>query len=139
MVSNLPIRRLVAVLISALLIIIVFWLSGVEDVLRKLTEFSPWAVASILALLLANLFLVSFRFWLVLAHFGVALPWNIALRANIAGAVAGLFVIPLFGQIIGRQSVLQSFGVQPVVNTSLDCDCRLWRMGIEPLSGTFQV
>ncbi len=119
MVSNLPIRRLVAVLISALLIIIVFWLSGVEDVLRKLTEFSPWAVASILALLLANLFLVSFRFWLVLAHFGVALPWNIALRANIAGAVAGLFVIPLFGQIIGRQSVLQSFGVQPVVNASL--------------------
>ena len=53
------------------------------------------------------------------AHFGIALPWKIALRANIAGAVAGLFVIPLFGQIMGRQSVLQSFGVQPVVNASL--------------------
>jgi len=70
-------------------------------------------------LLLANLVLVSFRFWRVLAHFGIALSWGIALRASIAGNVAGLVVIPLFGQIMGRQSVLNSFGVQPVVNASL--------------------
>jgi uncharacterized membrane protein YbhN (UPF0104 family) len=76
-------------------------------------------VASVLALLLVNLLLVSFRFWRVLAHFGIALPWKIALRASIAGTVAGLFMIPLFGQVIGRQAVLQSFGVQPVVNASL--------------------
>ena len=119
MVSNLPIRRLLAVCISALLIALAFWLSGLENIFRGLVGFPLWVVASLLALLLANLFLVSFRFWLVLAHFGIALPWKIALRANIAGAVAGLFVIPLFGQIIGRQSVLQSFGVQPVVNASL--------------------
>ena len=119
MVSNLPIRRLLAVFISALLIALAFWLSGLENIFRGLVGFPLWVVASLLALLLANLFLVSFRFWLVLAHFGIALPWKIALRANIAGAVAGLFVIPLFGQIIGRQSVLQSFGVQPVVNAGL--------------------
>jgi uncharacterized membrane protein YbhN (UPF0104 family) len=118
-VSNFSIRRLSAVLISVLLIAFVFWSSGVENVLRGLAGFPPWAVASILALLLANLFLVSFRFWRVLAHFGIALPWGIALRANIAGNVAGLFVIPLFGQIMGRQSVLNRFGVQPVVNASL--------------------
>ena len=119
MVSNLLIRRLLAVCISALLIALAFWLSGLENIFRGLVGFPLWVVASLLALLLANLFLVSFRFWLVLAHFGIALPWKIALRANIAGAVAGLFVIPLFGQIIGRQSVLQSFGVQPVVNAGL--------------------
>ena len=118
-VSNLPIRRLFAVCISALLIALGFWLSGIENIFRGLAGFPLWVVASLLALLLANLFLVSFRFWRVLAHFGVALPWKIALRANIAGAVAGLFVIPLFGQIMGRQSVLQRFGVQPVVNASL--------------------
>ena len=118
-VSNLPIRRLFAVCISALLIALGFWLSGIENIFRGLAGFPLWVVASLLVVLLANLFLVSFRFWLVLAHFGIALPWKIALRANIAGAVAGLFVIPLFGQIIGRQSVLQSFGVQPVVNAGL--------------------
>ena len=119
MVSNFPIRRLSTVFVSILLIALVFWLSGVENVLRRLAGFPPWAVASMLALLIANLFLVSFRFWRVLAHFGIALPWDIALRANIAGNVAGLIVIPLFGQIMGRQSVLHSFGVQPVVNASL--------------------
>jgi uncharacterized membrane protein YbhN (UPF0104 family) len=72
-----------------------------------------------LVLLLANLFLVSLRFWRILVHFGIALPWNIALRASIAGNVAGLMVIPLFGQIMGRQSVLHNFGVQSVVNASL--------------------
>ena len=119
MPSNFPIRRLSAVLISGLLIALVFWSSGVENVLRGLAGFPPWAVASMLALLLANLILVSFRFWRVLGHFGIAVPWGIALRASIAGNVAGLVVIPLFGQIMGRQSVLHSFGVQPVVNASL--------------------
>ncbi|MEQ1796226.1 MAG: lysylphosphatidylglycerol synthase transmembrane domain-containing protein [Nitrospira sp.] len=118
-VSKFPIRRLFAVFVSILLLALVFWSSGVENVLRGLAGFPPWAVASMLALLLANLVLVSFRFWRVLAHFGIALPWDIALRASIAGNVAGLIVIPLFGQIMGRQSVLHSFGVQPVVNASL--------------------
>lgn len=118
-ISNLPVRRLSAVLVSIFLIAFVFWSAGIEDVLRRLAGYPPWAVASIVTLLSANLFLVSFRFWRVLAHFGIALPWEIALRASIAGSVAGLFVIPLFGQIMGRQSVLNSFGVQPVVNASL--------------------
>lgn len=117
--GNFPIRRLSAVFISILLIAFVFWLSGVENVLRRLAGFPPWALASILALMLANLFLVSFRFWRVLAHFGIALPWKVASRACIAGHIAGLLVISLFGQVMGRQAVMQKFGVQPVVNASL--------------------
>ncbi len=119
MFRNFPIRRLSVVFVSILLLALVFWSSGIESVLRGLAGFPSWAVASILALLSVNLLLVSFRFWQVLAHFGIALPWNIALRASIAGNVAGLIVIPLFGQIMGRQSVLNSCGVQPVVNASL--------------------
>lgn len=117
--GNFPIRRLSAVFVSIFLIALVFWLSGVENVLRRLAGFPPWALAGILALLLANLFLVSFRFWRVLAHFGIALPWKVASRACVAGHIAGLVVISLFGQVLGRQAVMQKFGVQPVVNASL--------------------
>lgn len=114
-----PIRRLFAVFVSIFLIAFVFWLSGVENVLRRLASFPPWALAGILALLLANLFLVSFRFWRVLAHFGIDLPWKVASRACVAGHIAGLVVISLFGQVLGRQAVMQKFGVQPLVNASL--------------------
>lgn len=117
--SNLPIRRLSAVFISLFLIALVFWLSGVENVLRRLAGFPPWALGSILALLLANLFVVSFRFWRVLAHFGIALPWKVASRACVAGHVAGLVVISLFGQVMGRQAVMQNYGVPSMVNASL--------------------
>lgn len=117
--SKSSIRGLVAVLVSFLLMLLVLRLSGIEDAWRRLSSFPLWAVVSMLALLLANLLLVSLRFWRVLAHFGITLPWSIALRASIAGNVAGLFVISLFGQIMGRQSVLHSCGVQSVVNASL--------------------
>lgn len=117
--NNLPVRRLFAIFISVSLIALVFGLSGVENVLRRLASFPPWALAGILALLLANLLLVSFRFWRVLAHFGIALRWNVASRACVAGHAAGLVVISLFGQVLGRQAVMQKFGVSPVVNASL--------------------
>ena len=134
--KSFPVRRLVAVLISAFLLIVVFWLSGVEGVLRQLAGFPPWAVASMLALLLANLFLVSLRFWRVLVHFGIALPWGVALRASIAGNVAGLFVMSLFGQIMGRQSVLHSFGVQSVLSASLAAYERMLLAFVSGVLGT---
>jgi len=119
MVRNIPIRRMSAALVSVLLLAFAFWLSGVESVLHKLADFPGWAVAGMLTLLSANLLMVSLRFWRVLAHFGIALPWNVALRANIAGNVGGFFVLSLFGHVMGRQLVLQRFGVRPVVNSSL--------------------
>lgn len=117
--TNFHARRLLAVLVSLSLIAFVLWLSGVENVWRRLVGFPPWALSGILLLLLANLFLVSFRFWRVLAHFGISLPWTVASRACVAGHVAGLVVISLFGQVMGRQAVMQHFGVQPIVNASL--------------------
>ena len=114
-----PIHRLFTVLVSVLLLGFAFWVSGIENVLHGLTGFPTWAVAGMLTLLSANLLVVSFRFWRVLAHFGIALPWQVALRANIAGNVGGFFVLSLFGHVMGRQLVLQRFGVRPVVNSSL--------------------
>ena len=101
------------------LLAVVIWLFDVEYVFRLLAMFWPWTMVSMLALLLANLVLVSLRLWHILAHFGIVLPWGIAFRASIAGNFAGLFVMPLFGQIAGRQLVLNRFGVQSVVNASL--------------------
>ena len=117
--NNFPIRRLRAVFVSVALIVLAFWLSGVDNVLRRLAGFPLWALTGVLALLAANLFLVSFRYWRVLAHFGIAIPWKVASRACVAGHFAGLVVISLFGQVMGRQTVMQNFGVQPVVNASL--------------------
>lgn len=117
--ANLPVRRLSAVLVSIFLIALAFWLSGAENILRRLAEFPLWALASILALLLANLFLVSFRYWRVLAHFGISVPWKVASHASVAGHIAGLVVISLFGQVMGRQTVMRFYGVQPVIDASL--------------------
>jgi len=39
--------------------------------------------------------------------------------ANISGHTAGLFVMSLFGQVLGRQAVLRRYGVRPVVIASL--------------------
>ncbi len=117
--GNFPVRRLFAVFVSIFLIAVVFWLSGIENVVRRLAGFPLWTLASILGLLLANLFVVSFRYWRVLEHFGITVPWKVASRACVAGHVAGLFLISLFGQVLGRQAVMQKFGVQPVVNASL--------------------
>jgi uncharacterized membrane protein YbhN (UPF0104 family) len=114
-----PIRRMSAVVVSALLLAFALWVSGIENVLHGLAGFPAWAVAGMLTLLSANLLMVSFRFWRVLAHFGIALPWPAALRANIAGNVGGFFVLSLLGHVMGRQLVLQRFGVSPVVNSSL--------------------
>jgi len=84
-----------------------------------LVSFSSLALAGILALLIANLFLVTYRLWRVLGHYGFALPWNVAFRASISGHLAGWFVMSLFGQVLGRQVVLRLYGVRSVVVASL--------------------
>lgn len=117
--GNLPVRRLLAAFVSLVLIALAFWLSGVESVVRQLAGFPLWALGSILVLLLVNLVVVSYRFWSVLRHFGVVLPWKVAWRASVAGQIAGLVVISLFGQVMGRQAVLKNFGMQAVVSASL--------------------
>lgn len=117
--THFPARRLLVALVSLFLITFVIWQSGIANVWQRLVGFPIWALAGILALLLANLFLVSFRFWRVLAHFGIVLPWKAASHACMAGHAAGLVVISLFGQVMGRQAVMRHYGVQPVVNASL--------------------
>ena len=112
-------RRLLAIIISLLMLTLAFWMSGATDVMQGISRFSLSTVTGMLLLLLLNLFLVSFRLWRILGHYGISLSWRIASRASISGHVAGLFVMSLFGQVLGRQAVLRHYGVSPVVIASL--------------------
>lgn len=105
--------------IAVLLLMLVAWYVDLQGLVNRLIQFPIAATAGILLLLAVNLFVVSFRFWRVLDHFGFRLPWRIVSRASIAGHVAGLFVISLFGQVAGRQSILERHGVPVMVNSSL--------------------
>ena len=112
-------RHLVSVAVSLCLLGFIVWMAGFKDVVTELAGFPLWAVGGMLLLLSANLLMVSYRFWRVLAHFGIVLPWRIALQANVAGNVAGFFVISLVGHVMGRHMILKRFGVTPTVNASL--------------------
>jgi uncharacterized membrane protein YbhN (UPF0104 family) len=112
-------RQSLVVFISLGLLALMLWLIDFENLLIRLKGFSLAAIAGIFSLFLVNIFVVSFRFWRVLAHFGIPLSWNVASRASVSGHVAGLFMISLFGQVLGRQVILRNFGVQPVVIAAL--------------------
>lgn len=133
--NNFPARRFLVVLTTILLIAFALTMSGVENVWRRLLGFPAWALSGILFLLVANLFLVSFRFWRALVHFGITVPWKVASHACVAGHAGGLVVISLFGQVIGRQVVMQQFGVQPVVNASLIAYERVLLAGVSGVLG----
>lgn len=105
--------------ISITLLGMILWVAGPSNVLRPLQDISGWTLVGIFLLLVANLFVVSLRLWRVHNHFGIALPWAVAYRACLSGQVAGLMVISLFGQTLGRQSVLRGQGISPTFSASL--------------------
>lgn len=105
--------------LSLLLLLGVLTWVGSRGVLASLKELPLLTFVAIALLILINVFVGSFRFWRILAHQHIDLPWAAVLRANLAGAVAGLFVISLFGQVLGRHVRLREFGVKPVVIAGL--------------------
>jgi len=113
------VRKLAVVGTSLAFLLLAFGIFGGKDFLRSMGDFPLWAVVALLVLFGLNLLLVSFRLWRILGHFGMALPPGVALRASIAGQAGSLFVISLFGQVVGRQLILQRFGVTPAVIASL--------------------
>lgn len=111
--------RLIKFAIALSLLAWVIWLSGIQALADHLAGFPKSSLGIILILLTANLWVVAFRFWRVLAHFGIHVPWALAARANLAGHAAGQVMISLYGQVAGRQVILRELGVSPVVNASL--------------------
>ena len=113
------IRRISALIISLVLLGVAIWIVEPTAAFGQLAAF-PWPVTlGFIGLLLLNLLVVSWRFWRVLHHLGIALPWFKALQANLAGYITGLFFIPLIGQVAGRQAILKASNVLPVTNAGV--------------------
>ena len=106
-------------ILAAMLLLFALWVSGLESVGSRLLRFPAGSLAFILLLLVANLWLVAFRYWRILAHFSYRVSFAMASRATLAGHLAGLLVFSLFGQVLGRQAVLREVGITPVVNSTL--------------------
>lgn len=68
------------------------------------------SLAGILATLCLNLLLVSLRFQRLMRHFGVEVNYYVAVRANIAGAIASLYLLQILGGLLGRHHILKQFG-----------------------------
>jgi hypothetical protein len=106
-------------LIALALMAIALWMSGVEMIAGRILTFPLTSMAVILLFMYANLWVVAFRFWRVLLDFSYRVPFSIASRATFLGYFAGLMLISLFGQVVGRQAVLRQSGISPAVNSAL--------------------
>ncbi|HBA67629.1 MAG TPA: hypothetical protein DCZ48_15930 [Methylococcaceae bacterium] len=139
MVINLSghtINRYLVIALSLSLFVLAIWLSDTRRFFVQLLDVPVKIVLLLLTLQIFNLFVVSFRFWRVLNHFGIALPWQVASRASVSGHIAGLFMISLFGQVMGRNAVLRKCGVEPVVISGI---AAYERMILAIISGLFCV
>lgn len=109
-------RKIVGAVVSLILLAgLMFYLSP-ADILSHAQQFPAALLVLVFALMVANVVVVTFRFWRILSHFDHPLPWLLVFKASAAANIASLLVIPLFGQMAGRQAVLQSAGVSAVEN-----------------------
>lgn len=105
--------------IAILLFALGVWVADPFSLYEKLKQFDVTIFLPLSLLLACNLLAAGVRFWRVLHHFGMGLSLRLSLAASMAGNLAGLFFIPLLGQVAGRQLVLQRYGVPSVINSSL--------------------
>lgn len=117
--SSIPLRRLMMISTSVLLLIGVFHFADTRDLMRDLQHLPAWTIVAILGLLALNLSVVSYRLLVGLSQLGISLPARTVSQASVSGHLAGLFVISLFGQIVGRHLVLRQHGVPPILIASV--------------------
>jgi len=110
--------RSIKYVVAISVLVAVLWWADPYSLIAQLSKFPLDKLLLILLLLAANFVLVVFRYWRVLSHFGIYLPWNAAAQASVAGHAAGLVVWSMVGQVAGRQVILERFGVPVVLNTS---------------------
>lgn len=108
---NKQIRHLAIIFASIILLSGVIWVVGPADILHDLAQFPAWSIVAVLAISALNLLIVSLRLSQTLAHFGTTIPYDISLRASVVGHLAGLFVMSIFGQVVGRHMALRRHGI----------------------------
>lgn len=112
-------RHVLAIAVSGILLAVILWIVDPSEVLSAARNIPGWALTGMLALLVINLFVVSLRLWRMHHHFGIRLPWAAAYGACISGQLGGLMVVSLFGQTLGRQTVLRRHGISPAFSAGL--------------------
>jgi uncharacterized membrane protein YbhN (UPF0104 family) len=98
-------------LASVLLLCIGFRLSGVEKALETFGHFPIWTIVGVLMAFVLNLAVVSFRLKRLLTHIGIPLSFSVAFKTCVQGQFGALFLISLFGQVMGRHWALRAHGV----------------------------
>lgn len=86
------------------------------ELLESLKRFPLQIVALNVMLIGTSIVMVTFRYWRILHHFGHSLSWRAVYRACAAANLASLVIIPLLGQLIGRQALLRSAGITSIEN-----------------------
>lgn len=101
--------------------LVVFGFSFVDfsEFYNSLLAFPLPVVASVFCLFLINTFVVIFRYWRVLQHFGYVIKFLDVVRASVSGNIASLIMIPLVGQVAGRQVMLSKAGISAAENAAI--------------------
>lgn len=133
---------------SLILFLIALQLSGAKNAFYEMQKFPINTLLLILTLSAANFVVVSFRLSRLLSNFGVGIRFRDCLTANVYGYLGGFFIISLFGQFLGRQTILQRYGVPPVLGGTLMIYEKIaifivsvsaCILGVEELGGIFDI
>lgn len=108
----------------------------VDRLTGGLSAFDPIWCGVLFVVLTLNLLLVSLRLNCLMAAFGASGRLLVALRANIAGALAGFVVFQMLGSLLGRHHVLKQSGVPVELTTSVTY---YEKIGVFLFSGTLCV
>ncbi len=112
-------KRYVALLVSLIIIVTVFLLIDLDEFYRSLEEFPLTAIVSVFILFFLNSFVVMFRYWRVLGHFGYVVDFTSVVKASVSGNIASLLMVPLVGQVAGRQVILNKAGITAAENAAI--------------------
>ncbi|HUH59506.1 MAG TPA: lysylphosphatidylglycerol synthase domain-containing protein [Candidimonas sp.] len=111
--------KLLGISISILLLSLIFLYVKPDGILRYVSQFPSSLLLMVLALMIANVFLVVYRYYRILRHFGFHLPWWQVFKASTVANIASLVVIPLMGQMVGRQTILRAAGISSIENAAI--------------------
>jgi len=111
--------KYLALLVSLLALLSIFLYFQPAGVVRQMLGFPYGALLYAFGLIILNQLVVIYRYYRILRHFGTPLDWRLVFRASAFGNVTALLVIPLVGQVAGRQVLLQGTGVTAAQNAGI--------------------
>ncbi len=117
--SSTSLRKYATAIAGAALFATALVIASPQDLWTQLRHLSLNTMFWVSLLAVSNLVVVAWRFWRVLKHCDVALSWDAAWQACMAGNLASLAFIPLLAQVAGRQAVLHRMGVSPITTASV--------------------